>query len=55
LKHKVFSSSETTGIKVSDQYPKVIQERRTKLIPELIKSKNQSKYGVLVYDKLYID
>lgn len=41
--------------RVSDQFPRIIQERRRQLIPELIKAKQEGKRAVLSYDKLYIE
>ena len=40
---------------VSDQFPKPIQDRRRKLIPIMIKAKNEGKRAVLSYDKLYVN
>ena len=44
-----------TSVRVSDQYPKVIQERRRKLIPYLVQARNARKQAVLSFDTLYID
>ena len=45
----------TSKFRVSDQFPKVIQDRRKSLIPALIRAKNENKKAVLSYDKLYIN
>ncbi|XP_060585205.1 uncharacterized protein LOC132741129 [Ruditapes philippinarum] len=42
-------------IRVSEQYPKIIQDRRKMLIPTLIKAKEDGKKAYLSYDKLYIN
>lgn len=55
IKRNVHEKRESTGIRVSDQYPKAIQERRKTLIPELIRAKNDGKNAVLNYDKLFIE
>lgn len=41
--------------KVSDQYPKEMQDRRRKLIPDLIKAKQSGKNAYLRGDKLIIE
>ena len=40
---------------VGDQFPKVIQERRRKLIPYLVQARHAFKRTSLVYGSLYID
>ncbi|XP_053389292.1 uncharacterized protein LOC128552288 [Mercenaria mercenaria] len=55
VKQRVYDKREEIDVKVSDQYPKIIQERRKQLIPELIKAREDDKEAVLRYDKLYID
>ena len=45
----------TSKYRISDQFPKAIQDRRKTLIPALIKAKSENKKAVLSYDKLYID
>ncbi|XP_045214329.1 uncharacterized protein LOC123564656 [Mercenaria mercenaria] len=55
IKQKINEKRGTIHIKAGDQYPKVIQERRRALIPELIKAKEANKHAVLSYDKLFID
>jgi len=42
-------------IRSSDQFPKVIQEKRKKLIPTLVAAKTAGKKASLSYDKLYIE
>lgn len=46
---------DTISIRISDQYPKAIQEWCRKLIPYLIQARNSNKNAVLSYDILYID
>ena len=41
--------------RIGEQYPKVIQERRKLLIPELIKAKSNNQPAYLSYDKLYVN
>ena len=55
VKQLVQDKSESTQIRVGDQYPKIIQDRRKKLIPLLKKAKDENKHAVLSYDKLYIN
>ncbi len=55
VKKSAFDKLKDSNYRVSDQYPKEIQERRRKLIPVLIQAKNDNKRAVLSYDKLYID
>ncbi|XP_060605357.1 uncharacterized protein LOC132757881 [Ruditapes philippinarum] len=55
VKQTAYSKQKETGIKVGDQYPKIIQERRRKLIPHLVSAKEQNKNAVLAYDKLFIN
>ena len=55
IKRAAHDKREATDIRVSDQYPKAIQDRRKLLIPELIKAKQEGKTAVLNYDKLFID
>ncbi|XP_045174508.2 uncharacterized protein LOC123535821 [Mercenaria mercenaria] len=55
VKQKVLERKDAISIRCSDQYPKVIQDRRKKLIPELIKARDENKEAVLRYDKLYIN
>ena len=55
IKNKAREKLTNTQFRVSEQYPREIQERRKKLIPELIKAKQEGKHAVLAYDKLYIN
>ncbi|XP_045198378.2 uncharacterized protein LOC123552704 [Mercenaria mercenaria] len=55
IKKKVFEKQDSISVKCSDQYPKVIQDRRKRLIPEMIKAREENKTAVLRYDKLYIN
>ena len=53
------ASSETgnrsSGIRCSEQFPPVIQERRKSLIPAMIKAREDGKTAHLSYDKLFIN
>ena len=55
VKKCAFSVLKDSQFRVSDQFPKAIQDRRKALIPHLIKAKENNKKAVLSYDKLYID
>ena len=55
IKKCAYSELKDTKYRVSDQYPKAIQDRRKILIPHLIKAREDNKRAVLSYDKLYID
>lgn len=44
-----------TAYNVSEQWPKVVQERRKNLIPKMVSFRNQGKRAVLVRDKLLVD
>lgn len=49
-------NSETRSqIRVSEQFPKLIQDKRRQLIPVLIKAKQDGKTAYLSYDKLFIN
>ncbi|XP_053379987.1 uncharacterized protein LOC128548637 [Mercenaria mercenaria] len=49
------SLSSQPKIRVSEQFPKTIQDRRRLLIPAMIKAKNDGKTAYLSYDKLFIN
>lgn len=63
LQPGVSANLQTTGnnqqiqpkIRVSEQFPKIIQERRRVLIPAMIKAKNDGKPAYISYDKLFIN
>ena len=42
-------------IRVSDQFPKTVQERRKMLLPAMINAKKSGKLAYLSHDKLFID
>ena len=44
-----------TSFRVADQLPKVVQERRKKLIPYFVHARNNGKEVSLSHDALYID
>ena len=44
-----------SGVSVSEQFPKPVQERRRALVPVMKKAKQEGKKAVLVKDKLYIE
>ena len=55
IKQCAYTSLKNSHYRVSDQYPKAIQNRRRALIPHLINARDSNKRAVLSYDKLYID
>ena len=55
VKRKAYELLKNSTYGVGDQFPKVIQDRRRKLVPLMIKAKNEGKRAVLSYDKLYIN
>ncbi|KAH3881219.1 hypothetical protein DPMN_005142 [Dreissena polymorpha] len=55
VKQRIRDKQQTTPIRVADQFPKEIQDRRRKLIPFMIKCRNEGKNVNLNYDKLYVD
>ena len=55
VKKRAFDQLKDSQFRVSEQFPKVIQERRKTLIPHLIKAKQEGKKAALSDDKLYID
>ena len=55
VKRKVNELLKHSDFGVGDQFPKAIQDRRRKLIPLMIKAKNEGKRAVLAYDKLYVN
>ena len=56
IKRKAYSVfTRDTQYGVSDQFPKVIQDRRKQLLPSYIDAKKHGKSASLVLDKLYIE
>ena len=55
IKQSAYTALKNSPYRVSDQFPKAIQDRRRALIPHLIKARESNKKAVLSYDKLYID
>ncbi len=55
IKNKIHELLPTSNYRVSDQFPKEIQERRRKLVPYLIQARKDGKQASLSYDTLYID
>ena len=55
VKKQAYDLLKHSNFGVGDQFPKPIQERRRKLIPIMIKAKNDGKRAVLAYDKLYVN
>jgi len=49
------SSSDPSRIRCSEHFPPVIQEHRKKLIPAMIKAKQEGRTAYLSYDKLFIN
>jgi hypothetical protein len=54
VKNAAFDKLQNTDYRVGDQFPRAVQEKRRRLIPELIKAREEGKDAVLVYDKLVI-
>lgn len=54
VKNAALDKFPNTTYRVSDQFPRVIQEKRRQLVPELKKAREEGKDAVLVYDKLVI-
>ena len=52
VKRKAYELLKNSTYGVADQFSKVIQDRRRKLVPLMIKVKNEGKRAVLSYDKL---
>lgn len=55
IKQKASAMLRESNQRVSDQFPREIQERRRILYPELKKALDQGKRAYLSYDKLYVD
>lgn len=55
VKKQASDKLRNTSFRVSDQYPKEIQDRRRALYPAFAQAKGQGRKAVLSYDKLYID
>ena len=49
------SSDSYPKVRVSDQLPKEVQDRRKQLIPVMIKARNSGQTANLSFDKLYIN
>ena len=47
--------SEEISVRISDQFPKYIQEKGRNLIPLLIQAKSEGKSAYVSQDKLYIN
>ena len=52
---KANGENQRSQIRVSEQFPKVIQDKRKQLIPYLVKAKQDVKMAHRSYDKLYIN
>lgn len=55
IKNKAREYLRDSVYRVSDQYPKVIQDRRRKLVPYLVQARQAGKQASLSNDVLYID
>ena len=55
VKKQAYEKLKETSFRVSDQYPRTVQERRKALIPHLIKAKQDGKRAVFNYDKFFIN
>jgi hypothetical protein len=54
VKNAAYDKLQNTDYRVDDQFPRAVQEKLRRLIPELIKAREEGKDAVLVYDKLVI-
>jgi hypothetical protein len=54
VKNVAYDKLQNTDYRVGDQFPRAVQEKRRRLIPELIKAREEGKDAVLVYDRLVI-
>ena len=55
VKQGAYSKLQNTSYRISDQYPREIQERRKQLYPILNQAKAAGKRAILRNDKLFID
>ncbi|KAH3892742.1 hypothetical protein DPMN_016870 [Dreissena polymorpha] len=55
IKQQMLDIPRASNKRVSDQFPRAIQERRKILIPYLVKARSDGKRASLVHDKLHID
>ena len=55
IKQQMLDNPRASNKRVSDQFPRAIQERRKILIPYLVKARSDGKRASLVHDKLHID
>lgn len=55
IKSKAFTELKDSNYRVSEQFPKAIQDRRKQLIPVMVKAKQDGKNAHLSYDKLIIN
>lgn len=55
IKSKAFAELKNSGYRVSEQFPKAIQDKRKQLIPVMIQAKQDGKTAFLSYDKLIIN
>ncbi|KAH3836488.1 hypothetical protein DPMN_109859 [Dreissena polymorpha] len=55
IKQQMLDNPRASNKRISDQFPRAIQERRTILIPYLVKARSEGKRASLVQDKLHID
>ena len=55
VKQSAYTAKRDTNYRVSEQFPKEIQERRRILYPEMRKAQAEKRRVVMSYDKLYVD
>lgn len=54
VKNAAIDKFPNTPYRISEQYPRAIQEKRRQLIPDFKKAREDGKDAVIVYDKLVI-
>jgi hypothetical protein len=54
VKNAAFEKLKYTDYRISDQFPRAIQEKRRQLIPELITAREEGNDAVIIYDKLVV-
>jgi hypothetical protein len=54
IKQSMYDKMKGTDYRVSDQFPKAIQERRRQLVPELMKARRDGLDAIISYDRIVI-
>lgn len=55
IKQAAFTGLQGSNFRITDQFPREIQERRRILYPEFKRARDQGRSAVLSYDKLFIE